>query len=56
MWQYLITPQFERSKKRPDELAAALRNLDRHREQLDGRPIRWPNPQRRDHGSRNCCA
>ena len=43
MWQYLITPQFERSKKRydkkrPAELAAVIRNLDRLREQLNGIP------------------
>ena len=43
MWQYLITPQFERSKKRydkkrPAELAAVFRNLDRLREQLNGIP------------------
>ena len=43
MWQYLITPQFERSKKRydkkrPGELAAVFRNLDRLREQLNGLP------------------
>jgi hypothetical protein len=43
MWRFLITSQFERSKKRydkkrPDELAAVLRNLDRLREQLNGLP------------------
>jgi len=40
MWQFLITSQFERSKKhydkkRPAELAAVLRNLDRLRDQLN---------------------
>lgn len=43
MWQYLITPQFERTKKRydkkrPGELATVFRNLDRLREQLNGLP------------------
>lgn len=40
MWQFRITPPFERAKKyytkkRPDELAAVLRNLDRLRDQLN---------------------
>ncbi len=43
MWRFLITSCFERAKrrydkKRPDELAAVLRNLDRLREQLDALP------------------
>lgn len=41
MWQFRITAEFEIAKKRydkkrPDELAAVLRNLDRLREQLNG--------------------
>jgi len=41
MWRFLVTSHFERAKrrydkKRPDELAAVLRNLDRLRELLDG--------------------
>lgn len=43
MWRFLVTSHFERAKhryekKRPEELAAVLRNLDRLREQLDGLP------------------
>jgi len=43
MWRFLVTPHFERAKrrydkKRPDELAAVLRNLARLRELLDGLP------------------
>ena len=43
MWRFLVTSHFERAKrrydkKRPDELAAVLRNLDRLRELLDGLP------------------
>lgn len=43
MWRLLITSQFERAKrhydkKRPAELAAVLRNLDRLREQLNTLP------------------
>ena len=43
MWRFLVTSHFERAKhrydkKRPDELAAVLRNLARLRELLDGLP------------------
>jgi hypothetical protein len=43
MWRFLVTSHFERAKrrydkKRPEELAAVLRNLDRLRELLDGLP------------------
>ncbi len=43
MWRFQVTSHFEKAKrrydkKRPDELAAVLRNLDRLRELLDGLP------------------